>query len=80
MTKAPVGKSVLWTPDQCAEVLGVSVTTLKKWRHERSGPPFYRVGRLIRYNNREVARWLVARRRGMPQPKIVGKNIPDTEP
>ena len=44
----------MYTEDQVAEMLQVSLSQLRKWRmkqHEgqRQGPPFRKIGRLVRY-------------------------------
>jgi predicted DNA-binding transcriptional regulator AlpA len=45
-----------------AELLGVSVALLRKWRLFRNGPPYHKVGRLVRYSSKEVLEWLHSRR------------------
>ena len=39
-----------------------SLKTLEAWRCRGGGPPFIRVGRLIRYRPDDVARWCESRR------------------
>jgi hypothetical protein len=44
----------MYTEDQVAEMLQVSLSKLRKWRmrsngKERKGPPFKKIGRLVRY-------------------------------
>ena len=34
---------------EAAETLGLSVATLRSWRHRKTGPPFVRFGRAVRY-------------------------------
>ena len=46
---------------QAAERLGLSVTTLRTWRCREKGPRFYRLGRSIRYDEAEIARFLSER-------------------
>ena len=41
-----------------AEFLRVSELTVKKWRHEGKGPPFRKIGRIVRYEESEVIDWL----------------------
>jgi predicted DNA-binding transcriptional regulator AlpA len=48
-------------PEEIAEYLGTAVANLAKWRYEKSGPPYHRCGRLIRYRWAEVDAWLDAR-------------------
>ena len=52
---------VLLTPRQVAERLGVAVQTLAKWRCLRAtGIPFRRVGRSVRYLERDVSAYINA--------------------
>jgi hypothetical protein len=37
------------TETEVADLLGLSVVTLRAWRHRRVGPPFMRFGRAVRY-------------------------------
>lgn len=49
----------LVTPDQLAETLAVSVTTLQDWRYKKVGPTPKKVGkRAIRYLRSDVLEWL----------------------
>ena len=48
----------LASPQEVAEFLGVPVGTLYQWRHMRTGPKGYRVGRYVRYRWSEVEQWL----------------------
>ncbi|MEH0972980.1 helix-turn-helix domain-containing protein [Micromonospora sp. CPCC 205546] len=47
----------LWTVDDVADYLGVSVQTLYTWRKRRIGPPAGRVGRHLRYDPDAVRAW-----------------------
>lgn len=51
----------------CAE-LDISSVTATKWRRNTEGPPFVRVGRLIRYPRESVDAWLASRTVGVPRP------------
>ncbi len=44
--------------DERAEILAVSVATLRRWRLLRQGPPFRKVGSLVRYSHEELMSWL----------------------
>jgi predicted DNA-binding transcriptional regulator AlpA len=44
----------------CAE-LGISSVTTTKWRAKAAGPPFIKVGRLVRYRRTDVEAWLASR-------------------
>lgn len=50
----------LVTEDTAAELLLVKVWALQKWRQRGEGPPYIKVGRLVRYSRRALARWLEA--------------------
>ena len=43
---------------QLAEKLGVSVATIRHWRYTLQGPPVRKVGRSVRYSQRECEAWL----------------------
>ncbi|WP_445290497.1 helix-turn-helix domain-containing protein [Arthrobacter sp. ERGS1:01] len=45
------------TPADLSVHLQISLSTLGTWRSLRKGPPFYRMGGLIRYHPEEVATW-----------------------
>ena len=44
----------------CAH-LGISSVTATKWRANAAGPPFIKVGRLVRYRRTDVEAWLLSR-------------------
>jgi predicted DNA-binding transcriptional regulator AlpA len=45
-----------------ARMMGLSVKTLESMRAHRRGPPFYRLGRAIRYREDEVQTWFESHR------------------
>lgn len=45
-----------------SRALGISVSTLEKWRVAGIGPRFLKLGRLVRYSRRDLEQWLDARR------------------
>lgn len=51
------GRSLL-TPGQAAEQLNIPVSTLSRWRSERRELPYVTVGRLIRYRQIDIDRWV----------------------
>jgi len=58
----------LWSPEQVAEVLGVSKQTLAVWRCERRYPLAYvKVGSRVRYRPCDVQQFLTDRLQAMPQ-------------
>ena len=50
--------SKLLTEDEVARQLRVSVASLRRWRLERRGPQFIKVGSLVRYRPEEIEAWL----------------------
>ena len=50
---------------QLCDELGISPVTATKWRGQAEGPPFIRVGRLIRYARTAVEGWLAERTVGV---------------
>ena len=48
----------LLTPEQVAAWLQVRVELLYKWRYSRCGPPSLKIGRYVRYRERDVAAWI----------------------
>lgn len=45
------------TGEQLASLLHVSPRTVEEWRRTRTGPPWRRMGRHVRYLRREVFAW-----------------------
>ena len=62
-TIAKIGDSLrVLREDETAELLNIHVQTLRKWRRDRSGPPFIRLGsRLYGYRVGDVQAWQEAR-------------------
>lgn len=54
---ANTGYSLL-TPGQTAEQLNIPVSTLSRWCSERRELPYVTVGRLIRYRQVDIDRWI----------------------
>jgi excisionase family DNA binding protein len=57
MSEFDVEDRLLW-PDEVAELLGVPVGTLANWRYQGRGPAFAKVGRHVRYRQRDVDAWI----------------------
>lgn len=68
---------------EAAKLLGCTPAALIKFRTERRGPPFVRVGKLVRYRRADLSRWLrssrvmpktefATRRREQPGPSGTG--------
>ncbi len=51
----------LLKPAEEAALLQVPERTLADWRHRRTGPPWIRVGRHVRYPEDGTVKWLTAK-------------------
>ncbi|MDG9884923.1 helix-turn-helix domain-containing protein [Pseudomonas sp. GD04058] len=61
-TVTTVSPADLLTPEQAAQLLGLSVKTLATWRSTgRHALPFIRCGARIRYQRNELVAWLADR-------------------
>ena len=45
---------------QVAQLLGLSISTIKRLRKRSSGPPYSRVGKQIRYFVPDVRNWMIS--------------------
>jgi excisionase family DNA binding protein len=67
---SPTPTTTLWTQREAADFLRCSPRTLERLRVEGEGPPYARVGRLVRYDPDAVRAWLKERTRGRrPEPR-----------
>jgi excisionase family DNA binding protein len=55
-TSLPAG---FYTPETLATYLGVSLSTLYRWNSSGYGPPFVKLGNLVRYMFEDAELWLV---------------------
>jgi excisionase family DNA binding protein len=62
--------SALLSEEEVAKQLHVSVASLRRWRLERRGPRFIKVGSLVRYKPEELEAWLVALPTGGAGPSV----------
>lgn len=54
----------LLEPEEVAELLGVSVTTLAAWRHQGTGPAFTKIGgKRVAYAAEDVEAYLQGQKR-----------------
>jgi excisionase family DNA binding protein len=51
------------TEGEAAAFLNCKRPTLTAWRRKQIGPPFYQIGRLIRYSQQDLMEYLGRRRR-----------------
>jgi excisionase family DNA binding protein len=54
---------VLHEENVIAKQLKCDVKTLQAWRSRGGGPPFVKVGRLVRYRAEDVKAWVESRRK-----------------
>lgn len=50
--------SALLTETEVSQVLRVSLATLRKWRVDKRGPRFIKIGPLVRYQLEDLREWL----------------------
>jgi excisionase family DNA binding protein len=50
----------LMTEHEVAQRLHVSVASIRRWRIEKRGPLFIKVGSLVRYRQEDVEAWLAS--------------------
>lgn len=58
------------TTVEVADLCRTSPETVRYWRHIRSGPPSFKVGRRVLYDTRAVDRWLAEAAAADPQPAV----------
>ena len=58
----------LLTEEDVATQLHVSIASLRRWRLERRGPQFIKVGSLVRYRPEELEAWLASQPTGGTNP------------
>jgi len=56
--------SPLQTEAQAATLLRHSLSTLRRWRREGTGPIFFRFGRIIRYRLEDLQKFIETHRSG----------------
>ena len=54
----------LLTEQGVARQLKVSLASLRKWRVERRGPQFVKVGALVRYRSEDLEEWMATLPKG----------------
>lgn len=48
----------LLSVEELGELLQVPVATIYQWRYRREGPEAIRIGRYLRFNPRDVKKWI----------------------
>jgi predicted DNA-binding transcriptional regulator AlpA len=46
---------------ELSELLSISLAAIRKWRTERRGPPYLKLGACVRYRLADVEAWLASR-------------------
>jgi predicted DNA-binding transcriptional regulator AlpA len=64
MKNIPSQLETLLTERQVAEISGMSVASVRRWRHKKQGPKYLKVGAAVRYRPADVAAWLDSRPSG----------------
>ena len=63
----------LMTTTEVAKLLKLKAQTVRKWRSNNYGPPYFKVGRSVRYDRVELENW-IERVDPAPQPETVKAN------
>jgi excisionase family DNA binding protein len=58
MSKTTLSNPVYLTPAEVSRLTGLGLKTLEAMRAKRRGPPYYKVGRLVRYGLNDVYVWI----------------------
>ncbi|PZM81521.1 MAG: DNA-binding protein [Candidatus Melainabacteria bacterium] len=48
----------LLTRKQVADILNCKESTLERWTNRKVGPPSFKLGRLVRYDRRQLLAWI----------------------
>lgn len=64
----------LLTIEELAEYLGVRVQTIYKWTHQEY-IPFTKVGKLLRFREGDITRWLEKHTKQGKDSRVVSENI-----
>ena len=60
--------NILLTEEEVAKRLHVSLASIRRWRLERRGPQFIKIGSLVRYRPEDLESWLALLPTGGAQP------------
>ena len=58
---------------EVAESCSISVLTLRKWRSQKRGPQYVKIGALVRYRPDDVDSWIVAQKSSGDIPQEVAR-------
>jgi hypothetical protein len=65
----------LFTINQAATFLNCTPAALERWRRERRGPAYLKIGRLVRYTRRDLVTWLSSKRILSAEARTPAKNM-----
>ena len=68
----PTNFQPLTTPE-AARVLHLSQRTLEGMRSKRTGPPYYKISRMVRYDLTELRAWMTSRRMNATSHVLAGQ-------
>jgi hypothetical protein len=71
--------SKLVTTSQAAEILGIKPNTLEGWRIRGEGPPFLKIGRLVKYDETDLIDYIKRQTRHSTSEENASKSY-TTEP
>ncbi len=54
----PYIQQELWLPETVSRVTGLAVETLAQWRSQKRGIPYLKIGRAVRYDPKDVQKYL----------------------
>ena len=58
--KRPIRDALFLDDWQVAEILDVSVATVRRWRFFEKGPKYVKIGALCKYRKTDLEQWLAA--------------------
>jgi predicted DNA-binding transcriptional regulator AlpA len=64
MTTIPAQLQVLLNERAVAEITGMSLASVRRWRLLRQGPKYIKIGAAVRYKPEDISTWLGSRPSG----------------
>ena len=62
-----MGDSRLMTTREVAEYLAIPTATIARWRYVGKGPPAAKIGKHLRWNRRDLLRWVEEQKTDRPE-------------
>jgi predicted DNA-binding transcriptional regulator AlpA len=47
---------------ETSKIMGLSLPTLRNYRHLRKGPPYVKIGRAVRYNQTDIFKFMESKK------------------